>query len=148
MRGRIDRLETGPHGEALVIDYKYSAPNRIRDQVKNQDKGEVVQAGLYLLAAVKEFGLTPAGMLYCGLKKEVEWGGWHVPLAGLEKIGESCTRDRLAELTNAAAATAVAVFESIVSRRNRRAAGWMNAKCKRGATTAISAASTRSNDTH
>jgi ATP-dependent helicase/DNAse subunit B len=115
VRGRIDRLEVGPNGEALVIDYKYSAPNRIRDHVKNQDKGEVVQAGLYLLAAVKEFGLTPAGMLYCGLKKEVEWGGWHVPLAGLEKIGECCTRDRLGELTDAAAATTVAVSQSIAS---------------------------------
>ena len=115
VRGRIDRLEVGPNGEALVIDYKYSPAKTIRDRVKNQDKGEVVQAGLYLLAAVKEFGLTPAGMLYCGLKKEVEWGGWHVPLAGLQEIGECCTRDRLDELTNAAAATAVAVFESIVS---------------------------------
>ena len=115
VRGRIDRLEVGPDGEALVIDYKYSVAKTIRDRVKHQDKGEVVQSGLYLLAAVKEFGLTPAGMLYCGLKKEVEWGGWHVPLAGLEKIGESCTRDRLDELTNAAAATAVAVFESIAS---------------------------------
>jgi ATP-dependent helicase/DNAse subunit B len=54
-------------------------------------------------------------MLYCGLKKEVEWDGWHLPLPGLEKIGESCTRDRLEELTDAAAATAVAVFESIAS---------------------------------
>jgi RecB family exonuclease len=115
VRGRIDRLEVSPSGEALVIDYKYSVAKTIRDRVKNQDKGEVVQAGLYLLAAVKAFGLTPAGMLYCGLKKEVEWDGWHVPLAGLEKIGESCTRDRLAELTNAAAATAVTVFESIAS---------------------------------
>jgi ATP-dependent helicase/DNAse subunit B len=115
VRGRIDRLETGPNGEALVIDYKYSAPNTIRDRVKGQDDGEVVQAGLYLLAAVKEFGLTPAGMLYCGLKKEVKWGGWHLPLAGLEKAGENCTRDRLDELTEAAAATAVTVFESIAS---------------------------------
>lgn len=115
VRGRIDRLAVGPNREALVIDYKYSVPKTIRDRVKGQDDGEVVQAGLYLLAAVKEFGLTPAGMLYCGLKKEVEWGGWHVPLSGLEKIGESCTRDRLDELTAAAAATAVAVFESIAS---------------------------------
>jgi ATP-dependent helicase/DNAse subunit B len=53
-------------------------------------------------------------MLYCGLKKEVEWGGWHVPLTGLE-IGECCTRDRLDELTNTAAATAVTVFKSIAS---------------------------------
>jgi ATP-dependent helicase/DNAse subunit B len=115
LRGRIDRLEVGPRREALVIDYKYSVAKTIHDRVKHQDKGEVVQAGLYLLAAVKEFGLRPAGMLYCGLKKEVEWDGWHLPLPGLEEIGESCTRDRLDELTHAAAATAARVFDSIAS---------------------------------
>jgi RecB family exonuclease len=114
IRGRIDRLEVGPNGEAVVIDYKYSAANAIKQKVKSQEAGEVVQAGLYLLAASKQFGLTPAGMLYCGLRKDVEWGGWHVPLAGLE-IGESCTRDRLGELISEAAAKASAVFEAICS---------------------------------
>ncbi len=115
VRGRIDRLEVGPHREALVIDYKYSAANKIRERVKDQDKGDVVQAGLYLLAAVKQFGLVPAGMLYCGLRKDVEWGGWHLPLPGLEKIGESCTVTRLEELTAAAQQKALDVFASITS---------------------------------
>jgi putative RecB family exonuclease len=115
VRGRIDRLEMGPDGEALVIDYKYSAANKIKERVKDQDRGDVVQAGLYLLAAVKQFQLMPAGMLYCGLRKDVEWGGWHLPIAGLEKIGESCTPARLEELTRAAEAKALEVFASITS---------------------------------
>ncbi len=98
-----------------MIDYKYSAANKIRERVKDQDKGDVVQAGLYLLAAVKQFGLAPAGMLYCGLRKDVEWGGWHLPLPGLEKIGESCTVARLEELTAAAQQKALDVFASITS---------------------------------
>jgi ATP-dependent helicase/DNAse subunit B len=115
VRGRIDRLEVGPHREALVIDYKYSVAKTIRDRVKNQDKGDVVQAGLYLFAAVKQFELTPAGMLYCGLRKDVEWDGWHLPLPGLEKIGESCTVERLEELVQAAQQKALDVFASIAS---------------------------------
>jgi ATP-dependent helicase/DNAse subunit B len=113
VRGRIDRLEAGPNGEAVVIDYKYSAANKIRERVKDQDKGDVVQAGLYLVAAVKQFGLTPAGMLYCGLR-QVEWGGWHVPIAGLERVGESCTTDRIEELMRAAETKAVEVHAAIV----------------------------------
>jgi RecB family exonuclease len=117
VRGRIDRLEVGPHGEALVIDYKYSAAKTIRDRVKDQEEGEVVQSGLYLFAAVKQFGLTPAGMLYCGLKKKVEWGGWHVSLAGLESTGTTCTRDALDELTDGAAKKAAEASDSILSGR-------------------------------
>jgi ATP-dependent helicase/DNAse subunit B len=117
VRGRIDRLEVGPHGEALVIDYKYSAAKTIRDRVKDQEEGEVVQSGLYLFAAVKQFGLTPAGMLYCGLKKKVEWGGWHIPLAGLESTGTTCTREALDELTDGAARKAAEASDSILSGR-------------------------------
>ena len=36
IRGRIDRLEIGPEREALVIDYKYSAANTIKQKVKGQ----------------------------------------------------------------------------------------------------------------
>ncbi len=113
IRGRIDRLEIGPQREALVIDYKYSAASAIKQKVKGQEEGEAVQAGLYLLAAVQQFGFEPAGMLYCGLKKDVEWGGWHLRLQGLEEIGESCTRTVLDEMTAKAAEFAIRAHESI-----------------------------------
>lgn len=111
--GRIDRLDTGPGNQAVVIDYKYSGGNKIRERVEDTDSGALVQGGLYLLAAEREFGLEPAGMLYCGLRNDVVWGGWHLPIRGLEQIGEASTPAVLRELMNAAAAKAVEVSEAI-----------------------------------
>jgi ATP-dependent helicase/DNAse subunit B len=117
IRGRIDRIDVGPRKEALVIDYKYSAAAKIRERVDDHAGGNLVQGGLYLLAAEKQFGLDPAGMLFCGLRKEVVWDGWHRPIPGLESIGESCTPALLRDLMNSAAAKATEVFESITSGR-------------------------------
>lgn len=113
IRGRIDRIDTGPNGEALVIDYKYSAKNKIRERVDHDQDGNFVQAGVYLLAAQKGLGLKPAGMLFCGLRKEVAWDGWHLAIRGLEQIGESTTAARLKDLMDTAAAKAMAAFEAI-----------------------------------
>ena len=113
--GRIDRLDVGPRNQALVIDYKYSAAAKIRNLVDDNESGNLVQGGLYLAAARRVFGLDPAGMLYCGLRKDVMWGGWHVAIPGLERIGESRTRDGLLELIAAAEAKASEVFESVAS---------------------------------
>jgi ATP-dependent helicase/DNAse subunit B len=113
IRGRIDRIDVGPQGQALVIDYKYSAGHKIRERVEECDAGNLVQGGLYLLAAEKAFDLKPAGMLYCGLKKEVVWDGWHAAIAGLEGIGETSTRARLDELMKDAASKAMETFEAI-----------------------------------
>src|SRR6185295_9278324 len=85
--GRIDRLEVGPENQALVIDYKYSAGNKIRERVEDTGEGHLVQGGLYLAAAERAFGLDPVGMLFCGLKKDVTWDGWHVSVPGLESLG-------------------------------------------------------------
>ena len=115
--GRIDRLDAGPRDQALVIDYKHSAPKKIRDLIKEHAAGERVQGGLYLAAARKQFGLEPAGMLYCGLRGEVAWDGWHIAIAGLEAAGESTTKARLEELISSAEATAMETFESITSGR-------------------------------
>lgn len=112
--GRIDRLERTAAG-ALVIDYKYSAADKIRDRVKNTDEGDQAQAGLYLSAAERVFNLKPAGVLFCGLKKEVTWDGWHVPIAGLESIGTACQPERLRELAETAEQTAIRVHESILT---------------------------------
>ena len=113
--GRIDRLDVGPRNQALVIDYKYSAGDRIRERVDDTASGDLVQAGLYLLAAARTFGLHPVGMLYCGLRKEVNWDGWHVPVAGLAAIGESMTPSALQDFMNAAATKAEATFAAIAS---------------------------------
>ena len=115
IRGRIDRLDTAPSGEALVIDYKYSAGIKIRERVEESEAGNLVQAGLYMLAAERALGREPAGMLYCGVKKQVAWGGWHVDIPGIERLGESRTRAGLRELIDDAAGRAAEVYEEIAS---------------------------------
>jgi ATP-dependent helicase/DNAse subunit B len=115
--GRIDRMDIGPRNQALVIDYKYSAGDKIRERIEENTSGNMVQGGLYLLASQKTFGLEPAGMLYCGLRNEVVWDGWHVPIPGLEAIGEVSTRDALHDLMARAASTAEDTFEFITSGR-------------------------------
>jgi PD-(D/E)XK nuclease superfamily protein len=112
--GRIDRLDIGPANRALVIDYKYSAGNKIRERVEDTGEGHLVQGGLYLAAAKRAFGLDPVAMLFCGLKKEVTWDGWHVSVPGLE-LGESCTRERLRGLMDDAESAAIRVHEAITS---------------------------------
>ena len=115
IRGRIDRLEKDGCNRALVIDYKYSASDKIRERVGDSEEGNLVQAGLYMLAAERALGLIPVGMLYCGLKKEVSWGGWHLPIGGLEGIGSSCVPEVLRELMDSAARSATEVQEAIAS---------------------------------
>lgn len=115
--GRIDRLDQSPDGRALVIDYKYSAAGRIKDHVVGAESGEKVQAGLYLAAARRALGLRPAGMLYCGVKKGVNWGGWHVSIPGLEEIGERCLPQVLEDLIRAAEQSAIAVQEAAAQGR-------------------------------
>ena len=113
IRGRIDRLDVSPANQALVIDYKYSAGNKIRERVENAGEGPQVQGGLYLSAAARAFGLEPVAMLFCGLKKDVTWDGWHVSVPGLERLGTSTTREALRELIDDAESAAVRVHEEI-----------------------------------
>ena len=117
VRGRIDRLDEGPRGEALVIDYKYSAPEKIRDRVDDEAAENFVQGGLYLIAAENFFAMKPAGMLFCGLRRQVTWKGWHTPVAGLEQAGEIVSESRLRELMAAAAEKSADTFDAISSGR-------------------------------
>jgi len=77
LTGRIDRLDIGPRKQTLVIDYKYSGAEAIKNAVSQTEDGVRLQAGLYMLAAEKALGLKPVGMMYCGLRKNVTWSGWH-----------------------------------------------------------------------
>jgi ATP-dependent helicase/DNAse subunit B len=113
--GRIDRLDIGPGDQALVIDYKYSAGNKIKERVEDTGEGHLVQGGLYLAAAQRTFGLDPVGMLFCGLKKDVTWDGWHVRIPGLETLGTSSTREVIRALIDDAESAAVRVHEAITS---------------------------------
>jgi ATP-dependent helicase/DNAse subunit B len=70
--GRIDRLDTTPDGSARIVDYKYSAAQRVKDR-KN---GNGLQAPLYLMAAEKNLGVRPARVFFVALKGGVEFVGW------------------------------------------------------------------------
>ena len=70
--GRIDRIDTDTEGRAYVIDYKYSAPERVKAR---KDAGQL-QGPVYALAAERAFGVRPAGMFFVGVKKEVRYIGW------------------------------------------------------------------------
>jgi ATP-dependent helicase/DNAse subunit B len=71
--GRIDRLDTAADGRAYVIDYKYSASQRIKERVKDLS---LLQGPLYMMAAERHFGVKPDGVFYVGLKAGVEYAGW------------------------------------------------------------------------
>ena len=70
--GRIDRLDVADDGRAFVLDYKYSAAQRVRDKLKNET---LLQAPLYLLAA-EHLKVRPSGMFYVGVKGGIEYAGW------------------------------------------------------------------------
>jgi ATP-dependent helicase/DNAse subunit B len=54
-------------------------------------------------------------MLFCGLRKDVTWGGWHVNVPGLESLGTSSTREFLRTLIEDAERAAVRVHQAITS---------------------------------
>jgi ATP-dependent helicase/DNAse subunit B len=54
-------------------------------------------------------------MLFCGLKKDVTWDGWHVSIPRLESLGTSSTREYIRTLIEDAEAAAVRVHEAITS---------------------------------
>lgn len=74
--GRLDRYDTVAGGMAVVIDYKHSAPDRIKKLVAGHEQGTHLQGFLYLQGLAEEKGLKPAGMIFCSLKNETTAGGW------------------------------------------------------------------------
>jgi len=72
IKGRIDRLDVAPDGGAYIIDYKYSAIQRVKDKLKNLN---LMQAPLYMMAATA-LQARPAGMFYLGVKAGIEYAGW------------------------------------------------------------------------
>ncbi len=73
--GRIDRLDVAPDGRAVVLDYKYSAAQNVRNKLNNEN---LMQAPLYLMAA-QYLNFRPAGMFYVGVKGGIEYAGWSDP---------------------------------------------------------------------
>src|SRR5262249_51469906 len=57
LAGKIDRLDVAPDGRAYILDYKYSAVQRVK---KRRTDANLLQAPLYALAAERVFGVRPA----------------------------------------------------------------------------------------
>ncbi|MCX6628135.1 MAG: PD-(D/E)XK nuclease family protein [Candidatus Solibacter sp.] len=70
--GRMDRMDVAPDGRAFVLDYKYSAAQRVKDKLKNEN---LMQPPLYMMAA-EHLNVRPAGMFYVGVKGGIEYAGW------------------------------------------------------------------------
>lgn len=102
IKGKIDRVAHVAGRGLVVIDYKYSRRESVRARVRDHDRGDLVQGGLYLWAAEKLFKQPAAGMLYCGLRGEVTWAGWHLPAFGWQDLGESSDAARLREIVDTA----------------------------------------------
>ena len=93
LKGKVDRIEVDAHGNATVIDYKYRSKQGTDRTKKGHEENTSVQGGLYLLAA-EGMGYKPAGMVYCGMKREVHMAGWmlspHYP-----EIKQACEPEEL-----------------------------------------------------
>jgi len=74
--GRIDRMDVTPDGSALVIDYKYSGAQGVKNRAADEN---LLQPQLYVLAVERLFGLRAAGMFYWGLKGGIQRKGWSEP---------------------------------------------------------------------
>jgi ATP-dependent helicase/DNAse subunit B len=111
LRGRIDRLDLAPDGKtAVVIDYKYSREESLRQRIKEHDNGRRVQGGLYMLAAERAWNANVVAVLFAALRRDTAWRGWHLPLPDLRGLGTAVTpevlceiRDRSVEITLEAA---------------------------------------------
>jgi RecB family exonuclease len=118
LRGRLDRCEQGPVGEAVVVDFKYSAPAGTKKNLRKLERGLLIQGGIYLLAAERQLGLRPSGFLYCGLKQGVTKAGWLVaPQAqpGVTAVSAEELRARLAVALEAAEKAVAGVLDGRIA---------------------------------
>jgi ATP-dependent helicase/DNAse subunit B len=75
LRGKIDRLEVDSAGRALIVDYKYQKPERLKETVARHEDGKAVQGGVYLVAA-EALGYQPVGMVFAAFKETYDVRGW------------------------------------------------------------------------
>jgi ATP-dependent helicase/DNAse subunit B len=99
LRSRIDRIDFDKLARATVIDYKYKAPNRLKEEFEAQERGEGLQAGLYLLAAERRFNVN--GFVYAGIKKTIAFHGWTVSPPLAEGVSHVTSEELARIMTNA-----------------------------------------------
>ena len=75
LSGIIDRIDSDPERKlGYVVDYKYSASERVREQFKASLADEMAnfQPAIYLLALREALGLEPVGMELLSAKKGIQ----------------------------------------------------------------------------
>jgi ATP-dependent helicase/DNAse subunit B len=110
--GKIDRLEVDAGGNATVIDYKYKGKLGIDKTVRGHEEETHIQGGLYLLALSALGDYEPGGMVYCGFKREVSFGGW-VLAPRCYSLGAEAPPERLREVMQQARELAATVAANI-----------------------------------
>ncbi len=121
--GRLDRYDTLAGGMALVIDYKHSAPERLKKLVAGHEKGTNLQGFLYMQGLAAKNGLKPAGMIFCTLKNVTTAGGWVVRDVfpndsippGVEVIDAARWEELLADGVRAAAQAGKRIREGVIT---------------------------------
>lgn len=87
IRGRIDRFDEGADGAVYAMDYKYSAPARVKQQAAKS-----VQGGLYMLALARA-GYRPKGFAFVPLR-----GGDIVELIGPPEMAMENAREKALDI--------------------------------------------------
>ncbi len=67
----------GPLLETTLARFGIPARFYFTARVDESEAGNLVQGGLYLMAAERALKLDPVGMLYCGRRRSF-WDSWHV----------------------------------------------------------------------
>lgn len=111
LKGIIDRIEIDARSNATVIDYKYRSKVGTERSKKGHEEKTAVQGGLYLLAA-KDKGFHPAGMVYCGFKREVHFAGWMIP-PHYPEIRQTCEPETLQSIMDEARANSLEAIAGI-----------------------------------
>ncbi|MBI5281447.1 MAG: PD-(D/E)XK nuclease family protein [Candidatus Solibacter usitatus] len=78
IRGRADRIDTSPAGEAVVYDFKFTSASGLAKRYRKQEAGLLVQGGIYL-AALAASGATPAGFYLTSVRGGASWKGTEDP---------------------------------------------------------------------
>ncbi len=109
--GRIDRIDLLPAGQALVVDYKYSAKaEKYQDE---HEAGSRVQGGLYLRALPKFGDFEHGGMVYAGVRGKPKFSGWVTEASSAERLRMSCAPEVLREQIDQAVQTTLRVIQDI-----------------------------------
>jgi len=112
VRGRMDRVDYHSGAGPVVIDYKYTRAHNLREYVRQNEDGQRVQAGLYLMGLRERSQERPSGMLFCAVRDGPSWKGWHV-LTELESVLHPVGEEEIEHLMETAAGAARAAAERI-----------------------------------